>query len=161
MHIDKFKKEDGYYDESECFYEDAESFIQTKLFGFCGCGYPDDNLIYVRDSMRLLRNFRFSEHDEKNESWEEFYKRYRTAVDNHFKSSGAEYFMWYWLDEKGYTEHGGSFPGWLTVEGEELLDDLEETTKTEDGAAGSCGNVGEHPTTQQEADPLVLPTRKR
>lgn len=34
--------------------------------------------------------------------------------------------MWYWLDNKGYTEHGGSVPGWLTEEGWKLLEDLEE-----------------------------------
>ena len=132
MNIDKFKRDDGYYDESEYFYEDAKSFVQAKVFGFCGCGGPDDNLLYVRDSMRLLRNFHSKEHDKEKESWDDFHKRHRAAVDDHFKLSGAEYFMWYWLDEKGFTEHGGCVPGWLTAEGEALLDDLEEITKAED-----------------------------
>ena len=128
MHIDKYKSNDGYIDESGCNYDNAIDFIQTHIFGFCGCGCPDDNLIYVRDSLRLLAKFRFSYHDEK-EKWEDFYKMYRLSVDNHFKSSGAEYFMWYWLDNKGYTEHGGSVPGWITSKGEELLQDLEEITQ--------------------------------
>jgi hypothetical protein len=127
MNIEKFKKvDDGcYYDESECCYENAVDFIQSSLFGFCGCGDPDENLIYIRDSLRLFRDFPY---DAKQENWESYYKRYREAVDKQFGSEKSEYFMWYWLDSKGYTEHGGCLPGWLTESGKELLEDLEEIT---------------------------------
>lgn len=38
MYIDKFKKEDGYYDyeNHDCFYEDAETFLQSRVLGFVG-----------------------------------------------------------------------------------------------------------------------------
>lgn len=125
MHIDKFKKGDEYVDSDGCHYENAVDFIQIKLFGFCACGRPEDNLVYVRDTLRILMDSAPAERDEK-ESFEAFWEKYREKVDSHFKSKDAEYFMWYWLDKQGYTEHGGSVPGWLTTEGRELLEDLEE-----------------------------------
>jgi hypothetical protein len=129
MHIDKFKKRDGYYDDEGCFYENAIDFMQVGVFGFCGCGSPKDNLIYIRDSMRLLRDFCFAEHDEKAEKYDAFYNRYRAAVDAHFVSRGAEEFMWYWLSKCSYTIHGSSVPGFLSKLGEKILEDLEEITK--------------------------------
>jgi hypothetical protein len=129
VNIDKFKKGEDYVDpETGCCYDDAESYITTNMLGFCGCGDPGTALTYVRDSLRLLRIQQDFHRNAVKETWDEFWTRYQTAVDAHFKSSGAEYFMWYWLDNKGYTEHGSSVPGWLTEGGRELLEDLEELT---------------------------------
>ena len=44
MHIDKYKKDDGYYD-------DDNTFCQVRLFGFCSCGLPRKNLEYIRDGL--------------------------------------------------------------------------------------------------------------
>lgn len=117
MFIDKFKREDGqYYAEGSDEYSegfDAIEFIHINLFGFCGCGSAEDNLKYIRDSMRLLKD-----------------KKYHNAESlAHFKSEASEDFMWYWLDEKRLTDHGFCIPGWLTEYGEGLLEDLEELLK--------------------------------
>lgn len=126
MYIDKFFKEDGYYDKDDCFYETAEDFIRGSILGFCGCGMPDAALDYVRQVLRTVA-------DLKEKVWEKkmTYEEWTAEKSKLFNSEGAEYFMWYFLDNKGLTEHGGSVPGWLTVEGEELLADLEELKRAE------------------------------
>jgi hypothetical protein len=127
MYIDQYKKEDGYYDSDNYYYEDAESLISTGILGFCGCGNPEEATEYVRRSLELINNL-------KEEVWEDkvTYEDWRKEVDAHFGSSGAEYFMWYFLDNKGLTEHGGSVTGWLSVEGVELLSDLNELKESEE-----------------------------
>ena len=119
MFIDQYKKEDGfYYDEHGACYEDAEEFICTYILGFCGCGMPDSALEHVYKALQLVA----IRHKMKYEEWAD---KCREVFANH----GAEYFMWYYLDNKGFTEHGGSVPGWLTADGEELLSDLTELVK--------------------------------
>lgn len=121
MNIDKFKKEDGYYDEDGCFYEDAESFLQTKILGFCGCGDPDLSLKHTQTALRQVSNLKELVW-EKKQTWEEWDAENKKLLGG---ETGV-YFMWYWLDNKELTEHGGSVPGWLTIEGYELLEDLDE-----------------------------------
>ena len=121
MFIDKFKKEDGYYDQDNCYYEDAESFIATGMLGFCGCGMPEAALEHVRKALQLVD-------DLEQLVWEQSmrYKEWEKRKEGVFASEGAEYFMWYYLDNKGLTDHGSSVPGWLTDKGEALLLDLTE-----------------------------------
>lgn len=93
-----------------------------ELFGFCGCGCPDAALAYVRDAMRLVA-MRGPEAFEARSKWYKSVKQ--PAIDALFHGNrGAEYFMWYMLDSKELTEHGGSVPGWLTPLGESVLFDL-------------------------------------
>lgn len=124
MYIDKFKKENGYYDQNECYYEDAESFISNGILGFCGCGMPDAALEYVRKALQIVDDLKQLVWKKKitYEQWEERKKEV-------FVNDGAEYFMWYFLDNKKLTEHGGSVPGWLTKKGIELLADLTELSE--------------------------------
>ena len=117
MFIDKFKKEDGYYDQDKCYYEDAESFISTGVLGFCGCGMPDAVLEHVRKALQIVNDI-----GEKKLTYEQLEERKKEV----FANKGAEYFMWYFLDNKKLTQHGGSVPGWLTKKGIELLADLTE-----------------------------------
>lgn len=119
LYIDKFKREDGYYNKDDCYYEDAESYIGTEILGFCGCGRPQTAMEYVRASLQNVS-------DKRNMTYDEWAAEKKKL----FTSDGQEYFMWYFLDNKGLTEHGGSVPGWLTVDGEELLHDLTELGKT-------------------------------
>lgn len=121
MFIDKFKKEDGYYYLDECYYEDAESLISIGVLGFCGCGMPGDALEYVRSALQLVN-------DLKKIAWGDrsAYKQWEKRKRKLFADDGAEYFMWYFLDDKGLTEHGTSVPGWLTDKGVELLSYLNE-----------------------------------
>ena len=121
MNIDKFKKEDGYYDEDNCFYEDAETFLQTKVLGFCGCGNPDASLKHAQISLRQVSNLKKLVWEEK-QTWEEWDAENKKLLGG---KTGV-YFMWYWLDDQGFTDHGGSVPGWLTEKGQELLEDLDE-----------------------------------
>lgn len=119
MNIDKFKQEDGWYkNEDGVSFENAESFITTGMLDFCGCGSPDEAMNYVGDALRLIVNRQGLAYPE----WEKETKKL-------FNSDGAEYFMWYFLDNKGLTEHGGSVPGWLTDKGKALLEDIEELKK--------------------------------
>lgn len=121
MYIDKFKKGEFWVDEAGCQYQDVESFIEMGLFDFCGCGQPDAVREYVRQSLQLVN-------DLKQLVWENkmTYYEWNKRKSDLFKTDEAEFFMWYWLDNKGYTEHGGGMPGWLTVDGEEILSDLDE-----------------------------------
>lgn len=121
MFIDKYKKDDCWIDEAGCQYFDAESFIEMGLFNFCGCGQPDSTREYVRNSLQLVS-------DIKELVWEKkmSYEDWIDKKNELFKTDEAEFFMWYWLDHKGYIEHGGSVPGWLTEDGKEILSDLNE-----------------------------------
>jgi len=92
--------------------------VQTKLLGFCGCGDAKVNLNYIRNILAIIDKF----YSDKL-STEEYLKEIVLHFNN---NAGAEYFMFYWLDKEGYTEHGGSVPGWLTDEGHKLLQVLNE-----------------------------------
>jgi len=118
MNIDKFKRDDGYYDEKDCFYENAESFLQGKVLKFCGCGSPDLSLKFIRKALRQVQNLKelVLEKKQTHEEW---------SAENKKIFGESEYFVWYFLDREGFTEHGGSIPGWLTKSGIELLEDLD------------------------------------
>jgi len=121
MYIDKYKNSDGeYVDESGEVFGDAEAFLVSAL-GFCHCGAPDLAIQYVRGALQLVA-------DLKGKVWEKemTYEQWSENVRSLFASEGAEYFMWYWLEQKAFTEHGGGVPGWLTPDGEEMLSDLNE-----------------------------------
>lgn len=119
MHIDKYKRGDGYEAPNGSFYECAEDFLQSHVLGFCNCGRPEESLRYVRDALQHIDNLKqlVWEKKQTHEEWEADGKKV-------FANAGAEYFAYYVLSEKGFEEHGGSVPGWLTDKGRELLDDL-------------------------------------
>jgi hypothetical protein len=124
LHIDKYKEEDGTYTDSEgCNYDDAETFIQCHVLGFCGCGGPEESLSYVRDCLRhianleIVRESKDGEYDAAYQAWE------KAGVELMGK---AVYFTCYVLDQKQLTDHGVSVGGaWLTTKGKELLEDLD------------------------------------
>lgn len=112
----------GYHDNDGTCYFTAEDFIQTHVFGFCGCGNTEDTLKYIRDHMQLLDDHK------KNHFGPETGARYTF--------SPAEYLVWYELDRVRLTEHGGAVPGWLTQFGEEMLHDLNIMYPIEEGEEG-------------------------
>jgi len=120
MNIDKYKI-DGIYKKEDCEYEDPIDFVQASILDFCCCGCPEDNLKYIRDVLEHI-NWKYG----RQEPFDEWYKEWRVMAPSLFVNDGAEYFIYYVLAAKNLTEHGGSVPGWLTVEGQELLDDLNE-----------------------------------
>lgn len=94
-------------------------YIFERL-GLCGCGVVE--LTY--EAIRLYLQIRKDYHEDKIE-YIEISCRYLTdlhidkADDLHF---GILQFMAYVLDDKGFTDHGGSIGGcWLTDDGERLL----------------------------------------
>lgn len=115
-----------YVDEDGCHHQDAIEFIIERIFGFCGCGCPYDVAEYIRQALQSI-------YDIEQKVWTNkvTYNEWKNDNDNKkkkkiYSSQGAEYFIYYVLDQKGLTEHGGSVPGWLTESGKELLLDLNE-----------------------------------
>jgi hypothetical protein len=107
----------------QCVYEvdNIVDFVQCGLLDYCLCGNPEDNLAYVLGGLELIHsscpegvNFKvwFSEHQKK--------------VLAHFGTHDSAMFFYYWADKEGWTEHGGSVPGWLTEDGLDLLLGLRE-----------------------------------
>jgi hypothetical protein len=103
-------------------WDTPQNAIAIKLLGFCGCGDPEAALAYVRSALRLIVGL----HRDDPTPWDEKYRRYREHAHTLFHGDrGTELFMWYFLDDKGLTEHGTSVPGWLTPLGNDVLEDLE------------------------------------
>lgn len=121
LHIDRYKKNDEYVSDDGDVYEDAESFYQNEVFNFCACGRPDENLEYIRDGLAHIGKER-----PDGAIGEEWVDRWIAEGLEIFGNQKSRYFFFYWADQVGLTEHGGSVPGWLTEFGEETLDDLNE-----------------------------------
>ncbi len=103
-----------------CYWDSKEDYLQCHVWMFCGCGSPEDNLIYVRDALLVLEWWnqkRSGITDGFDIDWGVWQEKLNVVFGNKL----SEAFMWYWLDEKGYTEHGSSIPGWLTDKGKEML----------------------------------------
>ncbi len=73
MNIDKYKKPDGSYEDPEgCYHEDAESFLQTYVLGFCGCGCPEESLGHIRDVLQHIDNLKQLVWEKKQTITEDF-----------------------------------------------------------------------------------------
>lgn len=116
MFIDKFKEGSGYVDKNGCWHDDALDFISIGIFNFCGCGSPEETLKYIHDCLQIVK-------DGTNMDYKEFCECKSKIFNN---NSGAENFMWYFLDNQELTEHGSSVPGWITDYGEEMLSDMKQ-----------------------------------
>lgn len=94
-------------------YNSAEDFLQMDILNFCGCGNPEESLLFTRKTLQKIKarsdNFCDPTKLSALEGW-----------------LGPAYeFVLYVLTEKGIIEHGGSIYGsWLTSKGVQLLDDL-------------------------------------
>ena len=114
---------DGYTGPDGCFYEDVTGLVQCGILDSCMCGRPEQNIQYVLGGFELIAEKR---PNGGREDWDAWYQDYVKRCVAHFGNDAAEYFFWYWTDSAGYTEHGGSVPGWLTGEGEKLIGLLRE-----------------------------------
>jgi hypothetical protein len=106
--------DDSIVSESGCNYESLQDFIHTDIFGFCGCGMSEDvdSLIYnILTILNIQNSLTF--------------KEYKARLEMYLPTDALQYFMFYWLDFKGFTKHGGSVPGWLSDKGHELLNLLD------------------------------------
>lgn len=117
--IEFYKQESGEYLIEGTNYEFLEeAIVGLYNLGFCVCGCPDEALRHLVECLNLVNNLKelvWSKQIER-EDWQ---KQVREVLP----TGGAEYFMWYYLDDKGLTEHGGGVPGWLTDKGKQLLED--------------------------------------
>ncbi len=121
MKIEHYKIDGGrYQDKDGCIYESAQEFLQSGILGFCGCGDPDISLKYIKDSLTLIEAY-------SNIATPDF-----EDYGEPFKGKGDVYFIWYFLDQEGFTSHGSSVPGHLTKKGEDFLSDLRDYFKNKD-----------------------------
>lgn len=99
------------------------NYLATEVLGFCGCGCREAALELVLEVLELISMKRPSGY-EAGRAW--YREVYKPAEDKAFSGAqaGLRYFVWYTLDDKEITEHGGSVPGWLTHKGMSLLADL-------------------------------------
>lgn len=118
MRFEDFKKDNGFEDADGCWHDDADSLLQTGILKFCACGCPEDNLDYILGGLELIAE-KVPEGDRA--AFVAWWEQHQTRVRTHFGSDGAAYFFYYWADKEGFTEHGGSVPGWLTDKGTDLL----------------------------------------
>jgi hypothetical protein len=102
--IEQYKQEDGWYQSPDlggCDYETAGALLQSGIFGFCMCGSPDENLLYIAGGLEIISEWTglitFDEWEKK--------------LLSHFGNRGAADFFFYWADKEGYSEHGGCIPG--------------------------------------------------
>lgn len=115
MHIDKYKDPDGgYTDEEGVFWEDAESFLQGYVLGFCCCDDPEANLKYVATILQHI--------DARSNTSYLLWLLSGAFI----ASANSLRFAYYVLNEKRLTEHGGRVPGWITEKGREFLEDVAE-----------------------------------
>lgn len=111
-----------YYEHDGCEHDDPTNLIQCGLLNFCGCGSPEENLKYILTGLELINE----KPPASGPEWREWYADTTKRRLEHFGNQQAEYFFYYWCDERGYTEHGSSVPGWLDKDGLELLALLRE-----------------------------------
>jgi hypothetical protein len=91
-----------YKDEEGIIHQSKTDYLATEGFGFCACGDPGDNLLYIKEILEKL---------DKND-WGEY-------EDRHYM------FAVYCLDRFGLTEHGSTVRcSWLTDKGREVLEDI-------------------------------------
>lgn len=134
----KYDQERNDYLDGDCGIGEDKCAVVMHILGYCGCGRPEDALVFIRDGLQLI--------DEKldptaERTWEELYQDWNRRLDKHFGSAGARYFFFYWADKEGLTEHGGSVPGWLSGSGRDLLEDLNEALSEKRGSVGGCGRM--------------------
>lgn len=116
---------DSYVTASGCYYDgnDAEALLAIEVFGFCGCGCPDEALKFMHAALHLVADM----HPTDGAAFDDWWPKHRARADALFHGDGGiEYFTYYHLAERKLTEHGSSVPGWLTELGRSVLVDLDE-----------------------------------
>lgn len=93
----------------------------------CGCGQPAQVVGVIHDTLDLLQR-RWADPDDP---WPD-----ASNVEEEALFGGDDrwrYLTYYWLDNLGLTDHGGSVPGFLTDRGEQVLAALEADVYIEEG----------------------------
>lgn len=101
LNIDRFRNDcGGFIDEDGCHYENEVDFYQTGVFGFCGCGNPKENLAFIRDGLRYVKNCM------ELERWVDDL----AAWGKDYVNELVKQFFFYWANTAGLTEHGSMIP---------------------------------------------------
>ena len=111
MKIPEPEKNGMIKDSDGASWDNAQHYLMGYVFGFCLCGMPYETLKYIRGGLELVDGY------VHNDDYDAHEKR----CSDYFGSYGQRYFFYYWCDKMGYSEHGGSVPGWLSKEGKDLL----------------------------------------
>jgi len=104
--IEKLKKEHdgefGYIDEDGTSWDSPAEYLQIEILGFCGCGNPEEVMVYVKEMLEKLDNKQWGNYDDMP---------YMFFVE--------------WADHNEFTEHGCTVRcSWLSDKGKELLKDI-------------------------------------
>lgn len=95
----------------------------TGDLGLCGCGAPETAADRLLGILRRIK---------ESQEWTAHCKGPRpheygseVGVDPN-QDEGLYWLLWYWIDDRGWIEHGSSVRGsWLTQEGERAIEVLE------------------------------------
>jgi hypothetical protein len=78
------------------------SYFDTGL-GLCGCGDPETALALIRDALDAIETY---DHE-----------RLRELLPH----EPSRELIYHWFDDRGWTDHGSSVPGFLTDAGREAI----------------------------------------
>lgn len=114
--IDKLKKlEDGFEDAKGLFWQTEADYLQCDILGFCGCGNPEEVMIYVKQFLEKL----------EKQDWGQY-------------EDMPYMFLIYWANDKNFAEHGTTARcSWLTDTGKELLRDINRVIDIENARGAS------------------------
>jgi hypothetical protein len=121
-------------------YKVLYDFYFNKL-KFCGCGSPEDTLLYIKKLLNLIKRKMDRPYDESKKERDNAYWQYQkdllfiggftpffnenNKIEPNDIQNGVIQFILYYLDEVEVLEHGGSIGGaWLTEYGEKILECL-------------------------------------
>lgn len=91
-----------YVDDNNVYHRSKTDYLQQNILGFCGCGNPDNVMVYIRDLLVKLNNNEWGSYNDL-----------------------PYMFFVYWANNNGFAEHGTSVRcSWLTKNGKELLSDI-------------------------------------
>lgn len=114
--------------------DSALDLIKTDVIGFCGCGTYEVCYL-IRDILKEMKEFRElrKKHNELNLNTDNIYEEHdKKMLDLVGGKQIILDFIYYWLNDKDFSEHGTIIPGWLTKRGYDLLHDLELAIKEEE-----------------------------
>lgn len=111
---------------------DSESdLIEHEIlerFNFCGCGAPEEFIRLINDVMQWIDKKLNKPYSGKfhGSEWDALTDDYEKAWDDLISSNrrGVEYALFYLLDSKEITTHGGAVPGW--IEDKEFMNKVEK-----------------------------------
>jgi len=89
------------------------------VLGLCGCGIPEESAAWLLSLLKMIGSKRESPED---------YERYCEKTEEVWGDTpdAMRYLILYWIDDRGWTEHGGNVRGcWLQEKGRAAMVALE------------------------------------